>query len=73
MEMGDRVKMKERPFFTGTINGEQLVLAGLRKGRSFYLGWSFKPEGSLSQKVYSESVLEEVEEKGIIHGSKPND
>jgi len=63
MEMGDRVKMKKRPFFTGTINGEQLVLPGLRKDRSFYLGWSFRPEGSLSHKPYSESILEKASEK----------
>jgi len=61
MEIGDRVRLKRKPFFTGVINGEQLVLPGIREGRSFFIGWSFKPEGSLSHNPYSDGILEKVE------------
>lgn len=65
MEIGDRVRLKRKPFFTGRKNGEQLVLPGIREDRSFFIGWSFKPEGSLSHKPYSENILEKTEKSEI--------
>ncbi|PKN67167.1 MAG: hypothetical protein CVU57_04240 [Deltaproteobacteria bacterium HGW-Deltaproteobacteria-15] len=60
MEIGDRVKMTRRPFFSGTIRGEQMSL--LEKCRSFLISWSFKPHEWVSKRPVKESDLARVKE-----------
>ncbi|PKN28251.1 MAG: hypothetical protein CVU64_14190 [Deltaproteobacteria bacterium HGW-Deltaproteobacteria-21] len=59
MEIGDKVKMTRRPFFSGTIRGEQMAL--LEKCRSCLISWSFKPDWWVSKRPVKERDLARIQ------------
>ena len=62
MEIGEDVKLAQRPFFRARIVGAQLLLNG--PGVEFFLEWLFPRERKvLAKKQYGELALTAVEQE----------